>query len=160
MAKLLDPAAGVLCAFVFSLSPACHPRCNDGFVETDCEPEPVDEAATPGDDRAGFVACAGAESAEICGPGSGCCGDGSRCASDAGECESSDWFSSCDGPEDCAPGEQCWVDDQSIRCSTEATPYSYVRCHTDTDCPTFTENACVNGYCLGEPESERVTIAD
>jgi hypothetical protein len=149
-------AASIACGVVASFCAfACDPRCSDGFVEQDhCEQPPSDDAATPGDDRRGYLTCTDQETgaSEICGPDSGCCGSGSQCAKDSRECSTPSWFATCDGPEDCGMAEQCWLDDRSIHCSSEATPYFNVRCHTDLDCPKPDENPCLNGYCLGDPD--------
>lgn len=162
MSKLFG-SAGVLCGFVISISGfACDPRCSDGFAELEqCEPEPADDAATPGDDRPGYLTCSDGETgaSQTCAPGSGCCGSGSQCATDPQECATPFWFATCDGPEDCGMAEQCWLGDRAIECSAEATPYFNVRCHTDADCLNASENPCVNGYCLGDPDNRGEPVA-
>lgn len=162
MVKTLGSSA-LLCGVVLSIGPiACDPRCSDGFVEIDqCEQELPEDDATPGDDRAGYLTCTdeATGASQTCGPESGCCGDGSQCAADSSQCSSPAWFATCDGPEDCGTGEQCWLDDGATHCSAEATPYLYVRCHTDLDCRRPAENPCVNGYCLGEPEDLEDPVA-
>ena len=152
-----------LCAVVVSLSAfACDPRCSDGFVELElCEQDAPDDAATPGDERPGYLTCVDAETgaSDSCGPGSGCCGGGAQCATDAEQCELPAWFATCDGPEDCAADEQCWLDERSVQCSAESTPSLHVRCHSDLDCREPDENPCVNGYCLGDPDSSGEPVA-
>lgn len=129
--------------------------CDDGNVQSGdgcsatCELD--DNASTPGDDRAGFVACGSMS----CGPGLGCCRDSVGCAASLSDCESPFDFQTCDGPEDCPAGTQCWVASHIIDCEV-STPFFDVFCHANADCVEgATDNACVNGECLGDPASAR-----
>jgi hypothetical protein len=93
-------------------------------------PEPADDAATPGDDRPGFVACG----AGACGPGDRCCDGEGTCLGARPYCESEmDPGSVCDGPEDC-PGNGCYNTKYGDVCGTGSGRFA-VLCHTDDDCP-------------------------
>jgi hypothetical protein len=111
-----------------------------------------DSSATVGDDRAGFVACGAAGDAHSCGPGLGCCELDGVCAQSPAGCSDPFQLASCDGPEDCAAGEQCWVEAHAVDCAT-SSPYFDVRCHSDADCVEPSRNPCVEGNCIGAVEN-------
>lgn len=129
----------------------CVPQCGNGEIEGDetcddgnvqagdgcnasCQPD--DNTSTPGDDRAGFITCAGM----TCTPGSICCGDNPQaCVISGGACNLV--AASCDGPEDCpAAGEVCVQLRLGRVCAQGG---GAIVCHTDADCATAT--------CGGEP---------
>src|SRR5687768_8130840 len=81
-----------------------------------CEPgppqgEPVDDPATPGDDRPGYFVCRkyGSLNTVLCAPEQVCCVvDEPTCVSADPGCPSPFEVVSCDGPEDCDyEGEHC-----------------------------------------------------
>jgi cysteine-rich repeat protein len=114
-----------------------------------------DNLSTPGDDRAGYLLCVLVAPFDAgtmtCGPGFGCCTDSVGCAASNQQCVSPFDFQSCDGPEDCPAGMQCWVAAHSIQCAVE-TPYFSVFCHSNADCiKGDTTNPCIGGSCLGNP---------
>jgi len=113
--------------------------------------EPEDDPSTPGDDRAGFIACG----EQSCTPGYLCCGHGVGCAASlqaciaAGAPDTID-YRSCDGPEDCAAPERCAVSRHWVSCGTPS--FYGVICHTDLDCVSTPDhpNPCQpTGYCDG-----------
>jgi hypothetical protein len=99
----------------------------------------ADDPNTPGDDRAGYVAC-GYVAVPTCGPGTFCCavtdnGD-AACASNASECPDQIGAVHCDGPEDCPAGDFCVVyKETSCTPADNAGFYYGVKCHTSADCP-------------------------
>lgn len=112
-----------------------------------------DDASTPGDDRAGYVACGNAAPGEpsVCGPDQGCCYDSQQplmCTDTRADCPDQILFVACDGPEDCATGEQCF-EHHAVYCGKDDD--FGVRCHTDADCLDPDINPCVNGSCAGKP---------
>src|SRR5262249_49714322 len=145
---------------------AIDPACGNGILETgegcddgntqagdgcsdSCQPD--DNSATPGDDRAGYVTCPNSDPALTCGPNQGCCYDSPAplsCVATREECRVPLNFRECDGPEDCAPGQQCFVD-HAIYCGTNGG-YA-VLCHTDFDCIQPDLNPCINGKCTANP---------
>jgi cysteine-rich repeat protein len=140
--------------------------CDDGNADdgdgcsASCELD--DDIGTPGDERAGFMTCTNAETSVsvTCGPGLGCCRGGPSCAETLDACASPFEFSSCDGPEDCGTGEQCWLDRSYVGCSSTPTPYFFVFCHTDDDCIQPARNPCENGTCFGDEANVPATRND
>jgi hypothetical protein len=113
--------------------------------------EEQDDRSTPGDDRAGYIACG----YDTCPPGLICCPGEIGCAANQGECiekgapDGTD-YSTCDGPEDCPFDEACAVSRHWVSCGP-ATFYG-VRCHRDSDCVSTPDvpNPCQpSGYCYG-----------
>jgi hypothetical protein len=109
-----------------------------------------------GDVRPGFIECnlPESEGGITCGPGTGCCTSGSiECAEGIEQCEGSDGesprFDSCDGPEDCGPGEQCWLDSTGSSCQLAEQSVYHIRCHVDADCVRSYANPCSDGSCAG-----------
>jgi cysteine-rich repeat protein len=113
-----------------------------------------DRVDTPGDDRAGFVTCASVSEgvSMTCRPDMGCCSGPTECRPDSAYCQSPFWFRTCDGPEDCPAGAQCWTLNKFIDCAVHpAQTYGGVYCHTDADCVMSAVNPCIEGQCVGEP---------
>jgi cysteine-rich repeat protein len=110
-----------------------------------------DDVSTPGDDRAGFLTCAGvSEGVNLtCRPDMGCCSPRTECRPDESYCQSPLWFRDCDGPEDCPAGEQCWELQKHFGCAADPQVSGSVLCHTDADCVMPEVNPCENGYCSG-----------
>lgn len=91
----------------------------------------TDQAATPGDDRAGYVTC-----------GNISCGPGTRCQNPLNAavptCSTAyrvgDIF--CDGPEDCPDGQWCFQESPSgTQChESPLIGSSESECHSDADC--------------------------
>jgi len=113
--------------------------------------EEQDDPSTPGDDRAGYIACG----YDTCTPGLLCCPGDIGCAANQGECiekgapDGTD-YASCDGPEDCPSDEVCAVSRHWVGCGP-ATFYGVI-CHQDSDCVSTPEvpNPCQpSGYCYG-----------
>ena len=106
-----------------------------------------------GDVRSGFILCEEPESGNTstCGPGTGCCTSGNfGCADGIEQCgEDSPRFDSCDGPEDCPAGEQCWELQKHFGCAANPQTSGSVLCHTDADCVMPEVNPCENGFCSG-----------
>ena len=115
-----------------------------------CHKAPQDDPATPGDDRAGWVACAGDDS---CGPGTRCC-FGQQTCSTAEYCAAPiDLGWTCDGPEDCASGERCFSGRNGHKCHAGINMTSeYVMCHSDAD--------CVGAICQGSGTPCPVCVPD
>lgn len=112
----------------------------------ECEPEvdaglPVDaapvilDAGTVDAGVAGEVNCGGTPCREVC-----CVGfAGPRCGAGCGFLEVP---ALCDGPEDCAEGEQCCVDQGTgARCG-QCAPAQIVACHRDLECAEGTCQHC------------------
>jgi len=97
----------------------------------------ADDPNTPGDDRAGYVAC-GYVAVPTCGPATFCCavtGNGdAACASSDSECPDQIGSVHCDGPEDCASGTFCGQYKDTFCTSGGGFIYN-VKCHVDADCP-------------------------
>jgi cysteine-rich repeat protein len=110
--------------------------CDDGNVvggdgcSAICQPD--DDTSTPGDDRAGFVACG----AVTCVVGDNCCPSAQMCLGAASDCGGGpmDPGNACDGPEDCPVGLLCSQTKSGIRCSQPSGGVFAVLCHTDADC--------------------------
>jgi hypothetical protein len=124
------------------------------FVALVVVPACQDDTTTVGDDRPHYVAC-GSETGSgglTCGPGFGCCRADLTCESSTAGCSDPFQFASCDGPEDCDSGEQCWVEAHAVECAA-SSPYFDVRCHRDSDCVESARNRCLNGTCFGSAEN-------
>jgi Kazal-type serine protease inhibitor domain len=91
-----------------------------------------DDAATPGDDRAGYVVC----SAMSCGPGQRCCSGATATCDTAASCGApTSLGATCDGPEDCASAQKCLAGKNGRSCGdAAASTQSYVVCHTSAEC--------------------------
>jgi len=110
-----------------------------------------DDPSTPGDDRAGYMVC----NNQTCNPGFICCSGEAGCAESPSACVDAgapDYlgYATCDGPEDCGPGESCAGARHWVSCG----PASFygIRCHRDSDCVSTPEypNPCQpGGYCDG-----------
>ena len=127
--------------------PELTPRCGNGIIEAgeSCDDgnvvdgdgcsatcQPDDDTATPGDDRAGLVACG----AVPCGPGDSCCTSTQTCRGAAPDCGGGpmDAGNLCDGPEDCPAGMGCSGTRGGVRCEAPQGGVFSVLCHTDSDC--------------------------
>jgi hypothetical protein len=113
-----------------------------------------DDASTPGDDRAGYIACG----YDTCTPGLICCPGEIGCAASSADCiakgapDGTD-YRACDGPEDCPNDEACAVSRHWVSCGP-ATFYG-ILCHQDSDCVSTPDvpNPCQpSGYCYGPVE--------
>lgn len=136
-----------------------HARCGDGVVQRgeQCDDGNTqdadgcssacrfdDDLATPGDDRPGFMFCAG----ESCATNGPCCGDVSAakraCLPEGEECTLGS--SECDGPEDCANGQICWEARWALCSAPDSLdPRGAQRCHRDTQCAAG--QSCDEGMC-------------
>jgi len=159
---------GALCA-VSACEPDETPACGNGIVETGeicddgntlsgdgcsdtCQPD--DNLATPGDDRAGYIACivSAGHAPLTCSPGTGCCNNngatGNTTCTTAETCPVLLNFNDCDGPEDCPAGQRCFID-RYIYCGTSGLG---ALCHTDADCAVFADRPYCSGYfCSANP---------
>jgi len=113
-----------------------------------------DDVNTPGDERAGFVACSGdasAEAASCTGEGLGCCAAPTPTCTTYEACLAANngnpmlaTYHECDGPEDCEAGERCLLERGGTMCAPSGGHVSM--CHVDSDCPV--EGAeCRSGEC-------------
>ncbi len=124
-------AAIISLALAGWLAVACGDDGASTFVPADARPR---ADASPYDAALG-VACKG----EDCALGQACCREllmpGQPihfCAPEATTCIEVSY--TCDGPEDCADGEQCCdVGDGAVECTTEAC--AIIVCHKDEHCP-------------------------
>jgi large repetitive protein len=130
--------------------------CDDGNTDdgdgcsASCELDDI--ASTPGDDRAGYVACGPLAPDLTCGPDQGCCTQvrdnegnpvGPLCAADRSQCPLVPSFHACDGPEDCDVGVQCMATRFGNVCGT-----GYYRiCHSDADCESSLPKCNPTGSC-------------
>jgi cysteine-rich repeat protein len=89
-----------------------------------------DNLSTPGDDRAGYMACAGI----TCSPGSVCCTGASQGCTTMSAC--SGFAGTCDGPEDCPSGHVCYVGHAAYCDVVNSGSGSVLHCHRTADCPT------------------------
>lgn len=146
----------------------CREKCGDGEVGSneECDDGNHDDGdgcsaackldditATPGDDRAGYVAC-GAQAPDLtCGPGQGCCTQthdsegkpqGPLCAADRNDCPVVPSFDACDGPEDCEDGVDC----MGTRFGNVCGNGYYRVCHRDADCESSRPACDPNGTCV------------
>jgi cysteine-rich repeat protein len=117
--------------------------CDDGNVTSgdgcsaNCQFD--DDLSTPGDDRAGYVACTDTPNVHglTCKPGLWCCPFTESCVTGdyADDCIDAHGAQACDGPEDCRAGLVC----MRYKVTTCEAPSegmgSARRCHTDAQCP-------------------------
>jgi cysteine-rich repeat protein len=139
--------------------------CGDGTLEADeeCDDSNTEDGdgcsarckhedltTTPGDDRAGYVACG--QQRDACGANQGCCTAGQdsegnptayTCAATLDDCPSAGSFQACDGPEDCEAGVACMGTRFGNICGTG---YSRV-CHSDADCESDRPSCSAKGSC-------------
>jgi cysteine-rich repeat protein len=123
------------------------PHCGNGIVEagegcddgnqsdadgcsSTCQKD--DDAATPGDDRAGYVSCGSL----TCGPGQRCCGLTWRCVSEPNCGIPTQLGNTCDGQEDCSAGQLCLVSTKSghFCAAAQSGGGREKACHTAADC--------------------------
>jgi cysteine-rich repeat protein len=135
-------------------------QCDDGNAETgdgcDASCQREDDAATPGDDRPGYVACASADDpALICSPEQRCCRSPENvCDPIERDCQRPDvtvgWGDNCDGPEDCEDGLTCVRAKYGASCQPSNPQQGYpVLCHVDSDCNFLPEHRCAaDGICV------------
>lgn len=134
-------------------------QCDDGNRESndgcDARCQLEDNAATPGDDRPGYVACTSEADPELtCSPEQRCCRSPENvCDSLEQDCQRPDvtvgWGDNCDGPEDCEAGLTCVRGKYGASCTPANPQQGYpVLCHTDSDCAFLPETRCAaDGIC-------------
>ncbi|RYZ02596.1 MAG: hypothetical protein EOO73_31100 [Myxococcales bacterium] len=126
-------------------------RANGDGCSASCEPD--DDLSTPGDDRSDFFYCANnaLEPGVTCPVGTLCClTTGPSCATPEEGCLDPINVALCDGPEDCAGGEECWRMTHDRACRSEGI---LAFCHTDGDCasvsPWLPDGTCTpEGTCV------------
>lgn len=164
---------GDACSSACQVEPACgdgtldaEEACDDGNLtngdgcSATCEFDDVSN--TPGDDRTDYLTCTPEGGAMTCGPGTVCCGLGTTgCAANADQCSVPFGVVECDGPEDCASGEHCWSEPKFTYCAEEHGNYSWIKCHTDADCPEAWDNPCSpDGGCYGDLRTDNEIAGD
>lgn len=138
-ANVVDPATvTVECTYWTMSGGVCMTRVSAG------------DAGTDGGAYAG-IACG----ASICTSGAMCCVSGSapveQCVPTDGVGPKCDFSATCDGPEDCAPGESCCGPSgakMQSYCAAGACPAGDTLCHTSTDCADAA-SACCPAYEFG-----------